>query len=412
MEKKPSVLYRGLRIDYNNLPNFKFSGVDLVVNYEPLIDKYGRKTVSDGNEYGVYMSDNLEMVESAYGNLHNHGIPVYNNLSICNIQVKIPSVAIIYEINTENLDIREPFITDYLKGHYNNGAQGKEWITDKVPADSYRLHRIRIGSDFLHDQKDIDLSNLEGIEDKVKEKLEMRKYRLDTFASSMENIPLHTRGNLSKDELDILKSIYGKNGLKYINEEAIITSNVDGMIKYLIAKVFKQNESKIDFETIKYINSLKMSATSIDSLVDILKTEQLQNTQEKLEFIQKKEQEGVPYLTARFDAQEKRLDNLIALVNLRRKQDDPYQQEQSPITNSNNDNKTKEDQEWEMIKDQYDYDNIDIRKQQVIDDELRDAIFKRRMQEIGLEDINLFEIESQPENVVSESVENTERRLM
>lgn len=32
MENKPSVLYRGLKIDYNNLNNFEFSGVDLVVN--------------------------------------------------------------------------------------------------------------------------------------------------------------------------------------------------------------------------------------------------------------------------------------------------------------------------------------------------------------------------------------------
>lgn len=412
METKPSVLYRGLKIDYNNLPNFKFYGVDLVVNYEPIIDKYGRKTVSDGNEYGVYMSDNLEMVERAYGNLHDHGIPVYNNLSICNRKIKIPSVAIIYEIDTEGLDIREPFITDYLKGHYNNGYEGKEWITDKVPADSYKLHRVRIGSDFLHDTEDIDLSNLEGIEDKVKEKLEMRKYRLETFASAMEKIPLRRRGNFSIGELDILKSIYGPNGLKYINEETIITENIDGMIKYLIAKVFKQNESNIDFKTIKYINSLKASVTSLESLVDILRAEQLKNTQDKLEFVQKKEKEGVPYLTDKFDAQEKRLANLITIVNQRRKKDDSYQQEQSPIANSSHHNRTKEDQEWEMIKEKYDYDGLDIKRQQVIDEELRDAIFKRRMQEIGMEDINLFETQPKTETIITENVEHTGRRLM
>lgn len=29
MENKPSVLYRGLKVDYNSLQNFEFSGVDL-----------------------------------------------------------------------------------------------------------------------------------------------------------------------------------------------------------------------------------------------------------------------------------------------------------------------------------------------------------------------------------------------
>ena len=67
MENKPSVLYRGLKVDYNSLQNFEFSGVDLKVNYAPIIDQYGRKTVTDGNEYGVYMSDHLSIVTSPYG---------------------------------------------------------------------------------------------------------------------------------------------------------------------------------------------------------------------------------------------------------------------------------------------------------------------------------------------------------
>ena len=82
MENKPSVLYRGIKVNYNNLQNFEFSGVDLKVNYKPIIDQYGRKIVTDGNEYGVYMSDNLSMVTSAYGNLHHDGIPIHNNFTI------------------------------------------------------------------------------------------------------------------------------------------------------------------------------------------------------------------------------------------------------------------------------------------------------------------------------------------
>ena len=72
MEEKfdqiPKTLYRGYNIKYKKLPNFHLSGVDLKVNYAPIINENGEKTVTDGNEYGVYMSDNLDMVKSAYGN--------------------------------------------------------------------------------------------------------------------------------------------------------------------------------------------------------------------------------------------------------------------------------------------------------------------------------------------------------
>lgn len=260
MENKPSVLYRGLKVNYNNLQNFQFTGVDLTVNYAPIIDQYGRKTVTDGNEYGVYMSDNLSMVTSAYGNLHHDGIPIHNNLSIHNERIIIPSVAVIYQINTDGLNVRKPFISDQLKGHYNNGFQGDEWIADFVPANNYVLYRIRIGNDILHDAEDIDLLKTDNISEQVKQQIEKRKYRLETFANAMERIPLMKRNTISKDELDILKSIYGKNGLKYINEDSLLTTNVNGMLNYLIAKTFKQNEIDIDFQAIKYINNLKKTS--------------------------------------------------------------------------------------------------------------------------------------------------------
>jgi hypothetical protein len=348
MENKPSVLYRGLKVDYNNLKDFEFSGIDLKVNYAPIIDQYGRKTVTDGNEYGVYMSDNLSMVTSAYGNLHHDGIPIHNNLSIYNQRIMIPSVAIIYRINTNGLNIRKPFISDQLKGHYNNGFQGDEWITDIVPASNYTLYRVRIGADILHDAEDIDLSQVENISEQIKQKLEMRKYRLETFASAMGRISPMKRNTFGRDELNILKSIYGKNGLKYLNEDSLITSNVDGMTKYLIAKIFKQNESDIDFQTIKYINGLNGQATNIDSIIEILKNDKIKNMQEKVAFEERKKQEGTPYVTSKFDKQEKRLDRLMSMVFLRRNKDNQYQQNQTQINTPSHENKTKEDQKWKI----------------------------------------------------------------
>ena len=114
MENKPKVLYRGLKLDYNALQDYVFTGVDMKVNYTPIIDKYGRKTVKDGNEYGVYMSDNLRMVSSAYGDLHHDGIPINKTLTINGERIMIPSIGVIYQIDTSNLNIRKPFISTSL----------------------------------------------------------------------------------------------------------------------------------------------------------------------------------------------------------------------------------------------------------------------------------------------------------
>ncbi len=412
MENKPSVLYRGLKVDYNSLQNFEFSGVDLKVNYAPIIDQYGRKTVTDGNEYGVYMSDNLSMVTSAYGDLHHDGIPIHNNLFIYNERIMIPSIAVIYQINTDGLDVRKPFISDQLKGHYNNGFQGDEWIADIIPANNYALYRVRIGADILHDAEDIDLLRIKNISEQVKQKLEMRKYRLETFANAMERMSPMKRNVLGRDELSILKSIYGKNGLKYINEDSLLTSDVDGMLRYLVAKTFKQNESDIDFQTIRYINGLKGQATNIDSIIEILKNDKIKNMQDKVAFEKRKKQEGVPYVTSKFDKQEKRLDGLISMVLLRRKKDNQYKQEQAQtqVNTSINENKTREDQEWEMIKEKYDYDELKPERQQIVEQQFHEMIYKRRMREIGIDD-NLFD-DIKEETEMTENVERTEKRMM
>lgn len=387
MESKPSILYRGLKVDYRNLQNFEFSGVDLKVNYAPIIDQYGRKTVIDGNEYGVYMSDNLNMVTSAYGNLHHDGIPIHNNLLIFNEIIMIPSVAVIYQINTVGLNVRKPFISDQLKGHYNNGFSGNEWIADVVPADNYQLYRVRIGADILHDEEDIDLLNGEDISGQVKLKLEMRKYRLETFANAMEKMPPMKRNAIGRDELNILKSIYGEIGLKYTDEDKLLTNNADGMLTYLVARIFNQNELDIDFQTIKYINSLKEQATSVDSIIEILKSDRVKNMQDKVAFVERKKQQGVSFVTSRFDKKEKMLDTLMSIVLLRQDKDNQYRQEQTQGNISDNENKIREDQEWKMIKERCEYDKLEPERQRIVEQQFYEMICKRKMREKGFGDI-------------------------
>ena len=59
MENKLQCLYRGKKLNCDSLCKVKFYGVTMKPYYEPHINEYGRETVLDGNEYGVYMSDNL-----------------------------------------------------------------------------------------------------------------------------------------------------------------------------------------------------------------------------------------------------------------------------------------------------------------------------------------------------------------
>ena len=182
------------------------------------------------------------------------------------------------------------------------------------------------------------------------------------------------------------------------------------MLRYLVAKTFKQNELDIDFQTIRYINGLKGQATSIDSIIEILKNDKIRNMQDKVAFEERKKQEGNPYVTSKFDKQEKRLNSLMTMVLLRRNRDNQYRQEQEQLNTPINENKTKEDQEWEMIKEKYDYDELEPEKQQIVEQQFREMIYKRRMSEIGIDD-NLFD-DTIEKTEMTENVERTGRRMM
>ena len=56
------------------------------------------------------------------------------------------------------------------------------------------------------------------------------------------------------------------------------------------------------------INSLKEQATSVDSIIEILKSDKVKNMQDKVAFVERKKQQGVSFVTSRFDKKEKMLD--------------------------------------------------------------------------------------------------------
>ena len=132
--------------------------------------------------------------------------------------------------------------------------------------------------------------------------------------------------------------------------------------------------------------------------------------QDKVAFEERKKQEGVPYVTSKFDKQEKRLDGLMSMVLFRRKKDNQHKQEQAQANTSINENKTREDQEWEMIKEKYDYDELEPERQQIVEQKFREMIYKRRMSEIGIDD-NLFD-DITEETEMTENVEHSGKRMM
>lgn len=360
-EKKveiPKYLYRGMRLGYPEMLDFEYVDVDLKMPYEPIIDEYGRKVVSDGNEYGVYMSDNLSMVEYAYGNLHNEGTELRRDIVIGNYRLTIPSVAVIYKINTDGLNVRQPFITDYLKGHYNNGFQGHEFITDYIPAENYDLIRVRIGADLLHDQQDLDLSSLIPIKEQIKNIIEMRKYRLEVFGNAMEQFSSNERRNFQRTEILLFKDIFGENGVRYIPTKDIDTTTPDGMITFLLQREYKKDENNMNLKILKDINSLKGKFKDIDSLLEYLRNK-INST-------------DYNYIISLYTS-------LINIILIKRNKDNDKSDNNSMNQTPQFNNQSEENKEWEVIKDKYFYDNSS-QKSKV--DNFSTSNLKKRLEEM------------------------------
>lgn len=276
--KIPSFLYRGVVINCENLPSFKLYNVDLLPYGNPIIDKNGRKLIGDGNEFGIYMTDNQNMVYSAYGNPRNTGTIVSPNITISRQLIKIPNVGISYKINTLGLDVRKPWITSELKAVYNNGFIGSEYITDMIPSKNYQVTRIRIASDYLHDMEDIDVNDISKADIEMKHKIEMRKYRLKSFANAISNIPVFKRDLFGYQEKNLFRDIFGENGVRYADINDINVSNVDGIIRYLLFINYHSNTNNMNIKKLLYIESIKEKVSKyptsdIDTLIKIVSDE-------------------------------------------------------------------------------------------------------------------------------------------
>lgn len=363
--EKPRKLYRGVTLNYNKILRYNFDG-DLVPPPSNLYDELGRKVVGDGNEYGVYMSDNYSMVYGSYGKDKKFG-EIISHISVDNNAIKLPSVSIIYEIDTDGLQIRTPFIRDGLKGVKNNGYVGNEWIADSVPFENYEYNRILVGSDMLHDEEVLNLRSGDNIRFNLITKLKERKQHLDTMIVELERLSKDELNRIKGPEIEILKRCFGKNGIAYYDVENVKIKIVSQMIDYLQFKTFKKSDGKIDFETLKYLENMRKKCTDIDDIQAIIYQDREKNQTSKEDFEKRKKIEKSPYSTRSFDIKDAKYAKLMTLFISAKS----YMQQ--PINNS-----ISGDDDWELFKEKYEYDEMSPQEQLNAEEKFRKMIDGRK----------------------------------
>ena len=253
------------------------------------------------------MTDNEVVARDAYAAVKtNDGTPINKNIMFGydKERTMIPSVGIVYKINTDGLNIHIPWITSYLKGHYNNGMGGDEWISESIPKSNYSIDTIEIGPDTLHDSEMIQIDDITKIRKKVIQKIETRKERLKLFEEQIEAIPEKKRFLLDSNKIEILKEIYKIDGIMDIDLQSFEPNNVPDYLKYLKGRTYSENKDNIDFTTLEYIQTLEFKlrkVTNPEEIIDFMNSE-IGSNKEKLEkFVSKKQMQNEEYSTASFD---------------------------------------------------------------------------------------------------------------
>lgn len=342
METKiPETLYRGVVIQYPALKDFHFFGVDFTPVEKAITE--GQNIREDGNEVGIYMSDNQSMVYSAYGNVHGSGTPLSYTIRVGHHQaiIGIPDIGICYKIKTQGLNIKKPFVSNVLMGHYNNGFQGDEYIADFIPKENITVTRIQIGEDYLHEEEFVDVSDVEKAEAETKRILEERKRNLQELLKALEKMTPLQRKGLGEQEQITLRHIFGKNGVRWKREKEINLDSANGILTRLRFDYYHNSPEKIDLKKLIYLNQLnaRLAKTdnpdSIDTLLELIEQDILQNKNKREQFIKRKTEEGEPLITAGFDTKEEMFSDIQSkIAGLQKEQNERKEQEEKNKKNS------------------------------------------------------------------------------
>jgi len=315
----PKYVYRGIKAQYHLLQDLQLSGTDLVPHYEPLIDAQGRKTVSDGNEYGVYMTDSLSMAQDVYAGVAlEDGTRIRKEISFgMNPQepIRLGAVGIVYEIDTEGLDVHNPWICDALKGHYNNGFAGDEWVAERIPADHYKIIHAVIGEDTLHKEEIIDFTEPEKAEALIKSKIDLRKEHAEHFAEALSQLSSGRRYIMQKADLAVFRDLFGDNGSYYLNSEKSRDMTGHEYLSRMLRDVYRQDTSNPDFATLRYIKSVKdriNNRADISDAREVILSDLQENESSKTDFIAQKQEQDESFTTVSFDKKAAMMERIIS----------------------------------------------------------------------------------------------------
>ncbi len=272
---KPAKLYRGITLDDDKFKDMNVLGQDMLPPNPPKIDEQGRKVVGDGNEYGVYMTTNQIMANDVYGKCHTTGrklsdvrLGSYNNM-IC-----MPKVGVVFQISPEHCEnLRKPWITAALEGHYNNGFDGEEWIADKIKTGGYSVTRIEIGRDILHDSKSKNIESWQDIQ-KIQEQackvLKDRETHLEQFNREISKLPAIKQRNLTSDELKVYRELFGDKQLANADTSKMSVNTEQEKGDFLLASEYQSGESDLNSLRTLYsiVNSPTIKGVSVESALE------------------------------------------------------------------------------------------------------------------------------------------------
>lgn len=318
----PATLYRGIVINDDQLKTAPYFNTTLTPFHPAKIDTYGQKTIGDGNEYGVYMSDNLTMVECAYSKVRKYnGRPLSPKMRISingdPAPVTYPSIGVIYAVNTSGINVREPWLCQAMSGHHNNGFEGREWIADEIPSSNYTINKMVLSADWLHPEQTFIVNNLQDTQDTIDAIITRRKLRLQRLQSALETIPERKRLNLSTKEAKVLFHLFKQNGAAYTIPECHHPSTAYEYAMFLLTYFYRQNTKNLDWHNLCYVADLlnKLPATAPASdLMKSINDEIAENLAARNKFIQKKMDAGETINTAGFDAKHSRLATIQQLL--------------------------------------------------------------------------------------------------
>jgi len=197
----PETLYRGITLKVDDFEKADFSTTLKPGSDE--IDEDGNRVVSDGNEYGVYMSTNPRMVKTAYYGKSKEGIKTESFLRSWSwgneTYIPLPSVGILFEIKTEGLDVREPQFKKTLKGVANNGFEGKEYVVEEIPTSNFKVKELCLSSE-VYDKEAIIYKietekDFENAKKDILTRYKEKKSQMLRFRDEIANLPKEQRRN-------------------------------------------------------------------------------------------------------------------------------------------------------------------------------------------------------------------------